>query len=213
MHISPLDLERHCRIYCRPIHTGLGQITVRPISPLDADLAQAFVTGLSGTSRYFRFFQALRCLSPPMLDRFTLIDHGHIALAGVADLDGAQTMVAEARYAVDGGETSAEIALAVADLWRRRGIATEMMTTLERIAVAAGITLLTGQCLAVNEGFVALARSIGFQVRADPSDRSLLQIDKRIVRTARFGAYPPGHSSRAPSCDCVDRDPIVAMAH
>src|SRR5262245_42311017 len=55
MHISPHDLERRCRIYCRPIYTGLGQITVRPIGPLDADLAQAFVTGLSGTSRYFRF--------------------------------------------------------------------------------------------------------------------------------------------------------------
>lgn len=31
MQISSLDLERHCRIHCRPIHTGLGQVTVRPI--------------------------------------------------------------------------------------------------------------------------------------------------------------------------------------
>ena len=45
--------------------------------------------------------------------------------------------------------TSAEIALATADLWQRRGIATELMTTLERIAVATGIARLTGECLTV----------------------------------------------------------------
>ena len=187
MQISSLDLERHCRIYCRPIHTGFGQITVRPISPSDADLAQAFVTGLSGTSRYFRFFQSLRCLSPAMLDRFTRIDHvTHMALTGVVDLDGTQTMVAEARYAVDGDGTSAEIALAVTDRWQRRGIASEMMTMLERIAAAAGIARLSGECLAVNEGFVGLARSIGFQVRSDASDRSLLQIEKRIGKDSQI---------------------------
>lgn len=178
MHIHA---EEHCCILCRPIHTGFGQVNVRPISPADAGLAQAFVTGLSGTSRYFRFFQALKCLSPAMLDRFTRIDHvTHMALAGVANLDGTPSMVAEARYVVDSDGTSAEIALAVADLWQRRGIATQLMATLERIAVAAGITRLTGECLAVNEGFAGLARSIGFQVQSDTSDRSLLQIEKRI---------------------------------
>ncbi len=159
---------------------------MRPISPADAGLAQAFVTGLSGTSRYFRFFQALRCLSPAMLDRFTRVDHvTHVALAGVVNVDGQPTMVAEARYAVSADGTSAEIALAVADLWQRRGLATELMATLERIAVAAGITRLTGECLAVNEGFVGLARSLGFRVYADASDRSLLQIEKNIGEPCR----------------------------
>jgi acetyltransferase len=199
MHVSSLDLERHCRICCRPIHTGLGQVTVRPISPSDADLAQEFVTGPSGTSRYFRFFQASRCLSLAMLDRFTRIDHGHIALAGVADLDGTQTMVAEARYAVDGDGTSAEIALVVTDLWQRRGIATKMMTTLERIAGAAGITRLTGECLAVNARFVGLARSIRFQVRADPSDRNLLQIHKRIGEDSEIWSASARPFFEAPS--------------
>ena len=178
---SDVDAERHCRIFCRPIRTGFGEVAVRPISPADAGLAQSFVTSLSGTARYFRFFQALRCLSPAMLDRFTRVDHvTHVALAGMVNVDGQPTMVAEARYAVSADGTSAEIALAVADLWQRRGLATELMATLERIAVAAGITRLTGECLAVNEGFAGLARSLGFRVYADASDRSLLQIEKHI---------------------------------
>lgn len=190
IYISHLDAEDNCRIYCRPIHTGFGQVGVRPIKPTDAHLAQAFVSGLSGTSRYFRFFQSLQCLSPAMLDRFTRMDHvTHTALAGIIDLDGTPCMVAEARYAVDADGSTAEVALAVADQWQRRGIATQLMATLERIAVAAGITRLTGECLAVNEGFAGLARSIGFQVQSDASDRSLLQIEKHIgKRSARLDA-------------------------
>jgi len=39
MHISQLGAEHHYRIYCRPIHTGFGPITMRPISPGYGELA------------------------------------------------------------------------------------------------------------------------------------------------------------------------------
>ena len=180
-HATHLDAERQCRMLCRPIRTGFGELTVRPIGSADAGMAQAFVASLSGTSRYLRFFQALRCLSPAMLDRFTQCDHvTQVALAAVADLDGRPSMVAEARYAVATDGQSAEFALVVADQWQRRGLATELMTTLERIAVAAGITRLTGECLAINEGFVSLARSLGYRVHVDVDDCSLLRTEKDI---------------------------------
>lgn len=108
---------------------------MRPINAADAGLAQAFVTGLSVASRYFRFIQPLKSLSPAMLERFVGIDGmTHMALAGVIDIDGAPRMIAEARYAVYADGASADIALAVADQWQRRGSATELMATLERIA-------------------------------------------------------------------------------
>jgi len=177
IHTTHLDTERQCLMFCRPIRTGFGELAVRPVGPADARIAQAFVTSLSGTSRYFRFFQALKCLSPAMLDRFTRVDHvTQVALAAVADLDGRPSMVAEARYAVAADGRSAEFALAVADQWQRRGLATQLMA-LERIAAAAGITRLTGECLAINEGFVSLARSLGYRVNADGGDRSLLRIE------------------------------------
>ena len=67
MHTTHLDAEQQCLMFCRPIRTGFGELAVRPVGPADAGIAQAFVTSLSGTSRYFRFFQALKCLSPSML--------------------------------------------------------------------------------------------------------------------------------------------------
>lgn len=176
-----LDAELQCRMLCRPIRTGFGELAVRPVSPADAGIAQAFVTSLSGTSRYFRFFQALKCLSPTMLDRFTRVDHvTEVALAAVADPDGRPSMVAEARYVIAADGRSAEFALAVADQWQRRGLATQLMATLERIAAAAGITRLTGECLAINEGCVSFARSLGYRVHADERDRNLLRVEKNI---------------------------------
>ncbi len=181
VHTPHLDSERQCRMFCRRIRTDFGDLAVRPLGPADAVMAQAFITGLSGTSRYFRFFQALKCLPPAMLDRCTCIDHvTQVALAALHDRDGRPSMVAEARYVVAADSRSAEFALAVADHWQRRGVATQLMATLERIAAAAGITRLTADCLAVNAGFVSLARSLGYRVHADGSDRSLLRIEKDI---------------------------------
>jgi len=146
MHTTHLDAEQQCLMFCRPIRTGFGELAVRPIAPADAGIAQAFVSSLSGTSRYFRFFQALKYLSPAMLDRFTRVDQvTHVALAAVADLDGRPSMVAEARYPVAADRRSAEFALG-ADQWQRRGLATQLMAKLECIAAAAGITRLMGEC-------------------------------------------------------------------
>jgi acetyltransferase len=65
-----------------------------------------------------------------MLDRFNRVDHvTQVALAAMADLDGTPSMVAEARYAVAADGRSAEFALAVADQWQRRGLATQLMAT------------------------------------------------------------------------------------
>jgi len=179
-------VEQASRMFCRSIYTGNGEITVRPIGPADAELVQTFVTDLSGTSRYFRFFQALKSLSPGMLDRLTRVDQvKHVALAALAKLDDRSVMVAEGRYAVRLDGTTAEIALAVADQWQRRGIASELLTMLERIAAAAGITRLAGECLVVNEPFVSLARTLGYRVHPDAGDRRILQIEKHIGEGAQ----------------------------
>jgi acetyltransferase len=168
-------------MFCHPIPTGIGEVMVRPIGPGDADMAQGFVGSLSATSRYFRFFQSLKGLSPGMLERFTRIDHPtHLALVGIALVAGQQRIVGEARYAVNDDGVSADIAVAVADAWQRRGVATGLLDMLERIAAATGVTRLTGESFAVNDTFLSFARAFGFKVRPDAADRSFLRIEKQI---------------------------------
>jgi hypothetical protein len=65
------------------IRAGADQHGTRPRRL--ATMAQAFVEGLSDTSRYYRLFVALGQLSPTMLDRFTLTEFpNQVALIGIA---------------------------------------------------------------------------------------------------------------------------------
>lgn len=175
------DGEWHCRMFCHPIHTGIGEVLVRPIGPGDADMAQAFVDGLSATSRYFRFFATLKGLSPSMLDRFIRADHpNHLALVGIAGVQGRQSIVGEARYALNNDGATADIAVVIADAWQRRGVGKGLLEMLERIAAATGVARLTGESFAVNETFLSFARGFGFKIRPDETDRSFLRIEKQI---------------------------------
>jgi acetyltransferase len=160
------------RMFCHPIHTGVGQVTVRPIAPGDADMVLAFVGNLSDTSRYFRFFQPLKVLSPSMLKRLTCIDDpAQVTLVAVVVTAGRKSIIGEARYCgVDGGVT-AEIAIVVADEWQRRGLGRRLLRMLERIAIANGITRLTGESFASNDKFRSFAQASGFETwsHRDPS--------------------------------------------
>jgi len=175
------------RMFCHSIHTGIGEVAVRPIAPADADKAQAFVAALSQNSRYLRFFHTLKSLPPSMLKRFIGIDQQiQVVLVGLAVVQGRETMIAEARYCVSGDHTTAEIAISVADEWQRRGIATALLNMLERIASTNDITQFTAQSFAVNETFRKFARACGFESRRD-TDPAYLRFQKPIASFALRG--------------------------
>jgi acetyltransferase len=168
------------RMFCRPINTAFGQVTVRPIVPGDADMMQVFVANLSGPARYFRFFQPLILLPQNMLKRLTCIDYDkHMALVAMASLERKKYIVGEARYVcVDDG--AAEIALVVADEWQCRGIGTGLLRTLERIAAANGIARFIGEALACNDQIRKFARTCGFKTWSD-KDPAYLRLEKDIL--------------------------------
>ncbi len=58
----------------RPVHGG-QEVTIRPVLAGDGRMLQAFVRGLSPTSRNHRFHGGVNELSPELLKRFTNIDH------------------------------------------------------------------------------------------------------------------------------------------
>jgi acetyltransferase len=169
------------RMFCRPISTGIGEVAVRPIMPDDADRARLFIEGLSGTSRYFRFLQALRSLPPAMLERFVRADQvTQMVLVGVVCVNGHENIVGEVRYAMNPDGESADFAIAVADAWHRCGVGTSLFLMLERIAVTAGVTRFTGESSAVNSTFCNFAQAVGFRTWPDLSDRTCVRVEKRL---------------------------------
>jgi acetyltransferase len=155
--------------------------TVRPIRPEDAGIEQEFVRNLSDESRYFRFRDALRELSPRMLAHLTRIDYDrHLALIAVTGRGGREIQIAVARYIADADQSRCEFAIAVADDWQRKKLGSRLMEALEAAARAAGMREMYGEVLAGNRKMLEFTARLGFQARADESDPGVLRVEKTI---------------------------------
>ncbi|MFN2327530.1 MAG: GNAT family N-acetyltransferase [Chromatocurvus sp.] len=161
---------------------GIEFLLIRPIRPEDADMEQRFFDGLSAQSRYYRFMYRLDHLSTAMLARFTQIDYDR-EMALVAVIDGGQPgerIVGVSRYAVNSDAVSCEFALAVSDEAQGRGIGSQLMEALFRIARNRGLTLMEGEVLAHNRKMLALCRSLGFTLRRCLDDPDIVAVTRPL---------------------------------
>ena len=105
----------HMAIHPYPSHLETGyqakdgtQVRIRPIRPEDVRMEQEFVRALSPESRYMRFMNTIREVSPAQLVRLTQIDYDReMAYVATIDADGAEKEVGVVRYATspDGEST------------------------------------------------------------------------------------------------------------
>jgi acetyltransferase len=175
--------ERYAHVAIHPYPPDLAsdwhavdgtRVIIRPIRPEDATLEQEFVTGLSPQSRYLRFMQSIRELTPAMLARFTQIDYGRdMALVALVHTAGRERQIAVVRYAADPDGTSCEFGIAVADDWVRRGLGTHLLQRLATFARERGLVRMYGEVLPRNAPMLSLARRLGFAVERSPEDPAL----------------------------------------
>jgi len=172
-------------------------VTLRPITPDDAKVLQAYVRRLSPESRYNRFLGALQELPPAELEHVTHLDRIYdLALLAEMKLGGASVVVGEARHAFAPDRLECEFALSVADDWRRSGIGTLLMAEMERRARSLGARRLVAETLRSNDAMKALAQKTGFSLADMPADARLLRIVKDL--TPSLGALLPGHAHGGP---------------
>jgi acetyltransferase len=151
-------------------------VTVRPIRATDAVIEQAFVRGLSDETRYYRFMDMLRELSPRMLKQLTDIDyHDRMALIATIAQGGHEEEIAVGRYCVEPGGERCEFAIVVADAWQRRGIATMIMRKLIDAARARGLRSMFGEILTSNHRMLHFVTKFGFRTAIDPEDQTLMR--------------------------------------
>ena len=149
-------------------------VTLRPIRPEDATIEQEFVKGLSDESRYFRFMNTLRELTPMMLVRFTQIDYDReMAFIAVIEEDGQEVEIGVVRYITNPDGETCEFALVVADLWHRQGLGRRMMELLVEVARVRGLKAMLGHILANNTRMLALCTDLGFVISEDPEEPTL----------------------------------------
>ncbi len=176
----PANYPRHLEQRLR-LRDGT-EITIRPIQPEDAPRELAFVHALSNESRYFRFLDSLRDLSPQMLTHFTHIDyHNHLALVAVTGDDpAAVAQLAVARYVVDADMQGCEFAIVVADAWQGRGLATLLMNALIAAARMRGVRRMYGDVLAANHKMLALTKRLGFAACRHPDDPRIFRVEREL---------------------------------
>lgn len=156
-------------------------VTIRPIRPEDAAIEQSFVRSLSDESRYFRFMDSLRELSPRMLSHFTQVDYDrHMALIAVTRDAGKETEIAVARYVVADNDKSCEFAIAVADRWQRKGVGTLLMRALMDAARRRGLTAMFGEVLSSNHKMLQHMARLGFKNAHDEADPRVIRVETQL---------------------------------
>jgi GNAT superfamily N-acetyltransferase len=119
------DLRQHSDVL--RLRTG-KPVTVRFVEPDDAEALQAYFRSLSTRSRYNRFLGAISELPPAELDRFVHVGEGdHFSVVAVMTIDGAETVVGEARYVFNADTDSFEFGLSVDDRWQGHGIGAALL--------------------------------------------------------------------------------------
>jgi acetyltransferase len=122
---TPITAGRydHMAIHPYPSHLKTSyqskdgaQVTIRPIKPEDIRMEQEFVKALSPESRYMRFMNTIREVSPAQMIRLTQIDYDReMAFVATIDKEGAEKEVGVVRYATSPDGESCEFAIVVAD--------------------------------------------------------------------------------------------------
>jgi GNAT superfamily N-acetyltransferase len=172
------DLRQHSDVL--RLRSGKS-LMVRFVEPRDADALQGFFRSLSVRSRYNRFLGAMSELPQTELDHFIHVGEAdRFSVIAVMPIDGAETIVGEARYDFDAGTSRFEFGLSVDDRWQGHGVGSALLKNLECRAAAFGAEQLFGDTLRSNDAMIGLARKSGFVFTNSPGDWKLVRFEKHI---------------------------------
>ncbi|HEY3078460.1 MAG TPA: GNAT family N-acetyltransferase [Chloroflexota bacterium] len=172
-----------------------GQVLIRPYAPEDRAAVAALFARLSPESRLMRFHSGGTRVEGEALDRITA------GCALVAELGG--TVVALANYVPLRDPKRAEMAIAVDDAQRGRGIGTVLFERLSRDARRDGVRRFLALVMTENTAMLAMLRDLGFgisrrfeggvveadvELRADPA--YVARADARLHVAARASLGP-----------------------
>ena len=179
--MSTLRLE-DLKQYSDVLRTRRGEpLNVRFVESRDTEELQHYFRSLSTRSRYNRFFGAISELPKGLLHDFLQVgERERFTVVATKIVDGFDTIVAEARYALHAETATLEFGLSVADRWQGHGIASVLMKNLECRAAALGAEHIFGDTLRSNETMISLARKSGFAFVNHPDDWKLVRFDKEI---------------------------------
>ena len=162
----------------------------------DADALVSFFAELSDESLYLRFHG-----SPPVDAHLVAPDlepdwAERGALIGAVATDDGERLVALASYARLRDREAAEVAFAVADGYRRRGVGTRLLERLAARASEQGITRFVAEVMAENEPMLHVFSEAGFSLSRTLTGGEV-EVTFPIAATAAYAARVAGRDHTA----------------
>lgn len=164
-------------------------VTIRPVQPADRSELSRFYAALSDDSRYARFLTTMRGISEGAAATFCGPDHEHREglVATYRSPDGADRIVGH--LCLDPvGDGTFEMAVAVAETWRGRGIGRRLLGDAIAWARQHRIVRLRATMLATNAPVIALIRSTGCRVVLCEPDGGVIEASIEIGSPAHAAA-------------------------
>jgi GNAT superfamily N-acetyltransferase len=153
---------------------GGEKFIVRPIRPEDAEAHRALIARLPPEDLRFRFFTALRELSPEQIVRLTEIDYDReMAFLAVRQSDHASVGVS--RLVREMGEVRGEFAIVVQPDVKGRGLARHLMERLIAWGRQQGLSEIAGTVLADNTPMLGFVRKLGFAIHRIPDEGDVVE--------------------------------------
>src|SRR5262245_64615721 len=154
---------------------------IRAIAPGDRDALLCFYDGLAPDTRQARFHGTSPRLPTSAATWFCGPDHAHREglVAEAVGPDGATEIIGHVCLEPAGADL-AEMAIAVADAWHRRGVGRALLAAAIDWSRTHGIEVLTASMLCGNAAILGLVRSTGLPITFGPGDGGTVDLLVRI---------------------------------
>ena len=153
-------------------------VTIRPLTPEDAEAKQQFVRSLSPQARYTRFMTHTNELPIPTLARFSKLDYHSEAAWTARNSD--DLIVAVSRFSRI-NRNECEFGITLAENVRGKGLAVEMMKLIIQSATQQGYRVMSAQILKSNTPMLKLAEKSGFTLKESDTEKNLYRAYLHLV--------------------------------
>lgn len=156
-------------------------IFIRPVRICDEPLLKDFFYSLSDRSLYTRFISLRKDMPHQELQKFTAVDFSRrMVLLAILKEGERERVIGIGQYELNEADHTAETAFVVADEYQGKGIATELLDDLIRIARRQGLLGFTAEALKENGPMIRVFQNAGFSIVNSSADVHEFKLELKL---------------------------------
>lgn len=176
----PSQWERHIEV------KGTWRVFVRPIRPEDEPIIHEFLHHVTAHDLRLRFFAPMKEFTHQFIARLTQLDYAR-AMAFIAFDEATHEMIGVVRIHSDALYESGEYAILLRSDLKGRGLGWALMQLIIEYARSEGLSMISGDVLKENVVMLDMCRQLGFEVRPDPVEADICNVQLELGAEAPVG--------------------------